>query len=421
MRSGLTRGRTLLLICFSAAQNSVWVTAFGWMATYLVNSGITGSRDYLLISLVPAWGTLIGLISQPIYAAITDLSQLRWGRRRPFIFIGGLFASLWFILIPLLPLYSWVFILYGLCSLSLNLAEVSYMAFFRDKVTLRGRGMVSGAMLTLSLVSTLPLATGIIGYEMLHLPQFLVMPFMLGGGLAAMLTLPTTLALRDKPAVTTTSFGERLRSTLAGLREFTSNPDLRKICMIQLLYNLTSGMVIPFALLYLEQEIGIPTDIGGLLHSLILLVTFIFCIPLGIYADRRGRRPLLAFASTCILVSMIMLFVNGLTLRSFPAAMAAFGLMGMAFTTFDFVPRAYVADIAPEGKEAQYFATANIFATIPFPIGILFGGFTSEFYSCLRYLPLLTALMTVLLLLYVAIMRETVVEQGKEGPEGGRD
>jgi len=409
MRSSLTRGRTLFLICFSAAQNSVWVTAFGWMATYLVNAGITGSRDYLLISFIPAWGTLLGLISQPIYAAITDLSQLRWGRRRPFIFIGGLFAALWFILIPLFPAYSWVFLLYGLCSLSLNLAEVSYMAFFRDKVALRGRGTVSGAMLTLSIVSTLPLAAGIIGYEILRIPQFLVLPFLLGGILAALLTLPTTLVLRDKPAAVTMGLGERLSSTLAGLREFTSNPDLRKICMIQLLYNLTSGMVIPFALLYLEQEIGIPTDIGGLLNSLILLVTFVFCVPLGMYADRRGRRPLLGFASVCILASMLLLFVNGLTLRSFPAAMAAFGLMGMAFTTFDFVPRAYIADISPEGKEAQYFATANIFATIPFPIGILFGGFTSEIYTCLRYLPLLTALMALLLLGYVAIMRETVI------------
>ncbi len=408
----LSGGRKLLFLSYFIAQNSVWITAFGWIATYLVNSGVTGPTDYLLIALVPAWGTIIGLLSQPVFSVVTDLSTSRWGRRRPYILIGGLFGGIWFFLLPFFSLYAWIFLFYGLSSLSLNLSEVSYAGFFKDKISLRDRGKISGAMLSLSLVATFPLITGLIGFEILGQPNFLAYPFLFGGITTIIFTLPTVLFLRDQPSKSTMTMRERL-TPRAGFREFRENKDLRRISIVTFLYNIASGMMVPFALLYLEQEIGIPTDIGTLLNALILLATFVFCFPLGVFADRRGRRPILGFAGVCLVMSMLLLFLNGITIQSFAVAMAAFGFMGMAFTTLDFVPRSYVADIAPPDKEAQYFAINNICSTITFPIGIIFGGLTGEIYSSLRYIPLIVAIISIILLAYVIMMKETAPHKSR--------
>jgi MFS family permease len=405
----------MLLLSYFVAQNSIWITAFGWMATYVVGRGITGPQDYLLIAILPAWSTFLGLVSQPLYAPITDVAGSRWGRRRFYIVIGGLFAAIWFVFIPWFANYLWVFVIFGLCALSINLAEVSYLAFFRDKVTLRSRGIISGGMVALSFLGTIPLVVGLIGFDILGLPEFLSLPFLLAGLFTAFWSIPI-IFLREMPMKKSTSIKERFRITVEGFREVRHNIDFQRICIVRLLHAIAVGIVVPFALLYLEQEIGIPTDIGGLVNGLVLLLPFILCLPLGIYADRRGRRPVLGVGSVSLLISMLLLFINGITLRSFPIAMAGFGFMGISMTTFDFITRIYVADISPQGKEALYFATSNFFNTIPFPMGIFFGGLTSEIYQSLRYLPLLVMVVAILLIILTVIMRETLKPKPPKNP-----
>ncbi len=406
METGLTKKQRLLFLSFFIAQNSIWITALGWMATFLVSSGITPPNAYLLIAIVPAWGTILSLICQPIFAAFTDLSQSRWGKRRPFIFIGGLFAAFWFALIPLVPTYFWVIITYGLCSIFLNLGLVAYMGFYREKISEERRGLVSGLMLSFSIIAALPLLTGLFGLEFFGLPQFNAFPFYLAAIFAAILTLPTALFLHDQPATVNEGLRERLQFKV-GLNEFLHNRELRRISIIALLYNIMSGMLIPFALLYLTQEIGITTGITGVFEALVLFITFMFCVPLGMYADRRGRRPLLIFASIIVLVGTMILFVNSITFKSFPLALVSFGFIGMGFTTYDMVPRMYIADIAPEGKEALYFAITNVFVSATFPVGIIFGGFSTTIFTTLRYLPVLIAIIAIILLIYVLLIHET--------------
>ncbi len=407
MTGDMTSREKMLLLCYFVAQNSIWITSFGWMASYVVERGITGPQDYLLIAILPAWTTFLGLVSQPLYAPITDVAGSRWGRRRLYIVLGGLFAAIWFALIPWFTNYVWVFLILGLSALSINLAEVSYLAFFRDKVTLRSRGIISGGMVALSFLGTIPLVVGLVGYDIFGLPEFLSMPFLLAGLFTAFWTMPI-IFLREMPMKKTTTFRERFRITVEGFREVRQNIDLQRICIVRLLQAIAVGIVVPFALLYLQQEIGIPADIGGLVNGLVLILPFILCLPLGIYADRKGRRPVLGLGSVSLLISMLLLFLNGITLRSFPIAMAGFGFMGISLTTFDFITRIYVADISPQGKEALYFATSNFFNTLPFPLGIFFGGITSEFYQTLRYLPLLVIVVAILLIIYSVIMRETL-------------
>lgn len=62
---------------------------------YLLELGLTKSK----ISLVWVAGPLSGLITQPIIGVVADRCTSRWGRRRPFMFIGTILVGLFLLLL----------------------------------------------------------------------------------------------------------------------------------------------------------------------------------------------------------------------------------------------------------------------------------------------------------------------------------
>lgn len=56
---------------------------------YLLNLGLTKSQT----SVVWIAGPLSGIITQPIVGVLADSNKSKWGRRRPYIFIGTIIVS----------------------------------------------------------------------------------------------------------------------------------------------------------------------------------------------------------------------------------------------------------------------------------------------------------------------------------------
>lgn len=56
---------------------------------YLLNLGLTKSQT----SVVWIAGPLSGIITQPIVGVLADSNKSRWGRRRPYIFVGTIIVA----------------------------------------------------------------------------------------------------------------------------------------------------------------------------------------------------------------------------------------------------------------------------------------------------------------------------------------
>jgi solute carrier family 45 protein 1/2/4 len=72
-----------------------WGIEMTYCTPYLLNLGLTKSR----VSLVWIAGPLSGLITQPIVGVLADRSTSKYGRRRPFIVVGTIIASLCLLLL----------------------------------------------------------------------------------------------------------------------------------------------------------------------------------------------------------------------------------------------------------------------------------------------------------------------------------
>ncbi len=80
----------------------------------ILNLGL--GMDPFLVGLIAAIPRAFDAISDPLIGYISDNTRTRWGRRRPFIFVGALFSGLIFALMWQLPegrsemFYFWVFL-----------------------------------------------------------------------------------------------------------------------------------------------------------------------------------------------------------------------------------------------------------------------------------------------------------------------
>ncbi|EME42002.1 hypothetical protein DOTSEDRAFT_174781 [Dothistroma septosporum NZE10] len=80
----------LLLTCPSFGVQMLWLVMMAYGTPYLNDLGVSTSAS----AMVWLSGPLSGTIAQPLFAALSDNCQHRWGKRRPFIAGGAICAAL---------------------------------------------------------------------------------------------------------------------------------------------------------------------------------------------------------------------------------------------------------------------------------------------------------------------------------------
>ena len=99
---------------FGAFVNNLLAAAIGGM-TIVLNLGL--GMNPALVGLLGAIPRLTDAITDPLMGFISDHTRTRWGRRRPYIFLGAIFAGVVFVMLWQLPrgqsesFYFWYFLL----------------------------------------------------------------------------------------------------------------------------------------------------------------------------------------------------------------------------------------------------------------------------------------------------------------------
>lgn len=100
----------------------------------ILNLGL--GMDPVLVGLIAAIPRVFDAVSDPMLGFISDNARTRWGRRRPFIFVGALLAGLIFALMWQLPagysqaFYFWTFLTASICFfLAYTIYATPFVAF----------------------------------------------------------------------------------------------------------------------------------------------------------------------------------------------------------------------------------------------------------------------------------------------------
>ncbi len=122
----------------------------GLLVPLFVEQFVGPEQKGTYFGIIRLWGLMAAVLFQALFGILSDHSRLRWGRRRPFIFIGALVEAV------LILSLAWVaglsgmtgyFVLFGIYILAMassNLSQAATQGFIPDLVPQEKRGIASG-------------------------------------------------------------------------------------------------------------------------------------------------------------------------------------------------------------------------------------------------------------------------------------
>ena len=312
-------------------------------------------RITFLIS-IPA--ALISIVIQPTIGSISDYTESRWGRRKPYIVIGTVLDVVFLAGIAtannVLALAAFV----ALLSFSSNVARGPFQGYVPDLVTDRQVGMASAMV---GLMQVLGNVTGFV----------LVTVAVLGGRLeaaiaaVAVIEFVTMLAVvirvgRGQPPKPRN--GRSWRSVAA---ETWGTDILRERSYVWLLVSrffflMGGAMLVNYILAYLKQAHGLSQDPANQanLTMLVLIIvgSVVSILPGARLSDRIGRKPVI-YGSCAIGLTGIVIAALAPTV---PVAIVGATLFGVSAGTFLAVDWALMTDIIPKAASGRYMGLSNV-------------------------------------------------------------
>jgi MFS family permease len=308
-------------------------------------------------------GTVIAILVQPTVGSISDYTITRWGRRKPYIFIG---ATLDIVFLWGIATSNSIFAIAAFVALlqfSSNFAQGPFQGYVPDLVPAKQVGLASGL---LGLFSALG---NVVGYVIAAVAVWLSASdgnaFLYGTlalGVVEFMTMVGVVVGVDEGRRTKSRGG---RSWLSVAGEAWGTDILREHSFLWLVgsrfFVLTAGALYPvMSTFYLAQVFGMDAAQTGQ-TKLVLLAIVGACLTLAILpasrlSDRIGRKPVI-YGSCAIGAAGLGM---GAVAPILPVAMAGAALFALSAGSFLAVDWALMSDIVPKASTGRYMGISNV-------------------------------------------------------------
>ncbi len=316
------------------------------------------------ISLVLSLAGVMGCIVPPVIGYFSDRTFTRFGRRKPYIFLGMLGVLFCVLSLPRIVAFGIVAAVSALMYLSLASADSMYMALLPDITPTEQRSTASGVMNlfgSLGLICYFVLGSWIWDtHQMATFSMVALLPF--GLVLAAILFLREPKLPEERPAAE--------RNPFAYLKGLVQESNALKFFVGQSFWWLGLWVISSFITLFMVEDIGVSEGNSMLVPMAFAVVATIFVLPLGMLGDRVGRKGILMFMVALWAVIDILMYFS----RGFTSALVAVGAAGIPYAAVMGVGYAYMLDLVPEGRTAEFVGYNFLSQIAPQILGPLVGG-----------------------------------------------
>ncbi len=265
-----------------------------------------------VLGLDPAMGALVILIAKiwvvladPIAGVISDKTNTRWGRRRPFILAGGLIASLSFLLLFFVPdiqdqaLFIYMTAVYLILNTGYSMFSVPYLTMASEMsddpderttiLSFRNGALAVGLLVGGALAPEI-ISRAIQDYGQTARQAYEIMALVVGGVilLSTLWVFFGTSGARGTPADDATpSLGEQIRTAWA-------NKPFITLITANIVQYISAGIGYAGGLFFFAYAMGFGAGAFGVIAIWIIVICFasIGSMPLLVWAAKRwGKMP----------------------------------------------------------------------------------------------------------------------------------
>lgn len=361
------------------AQFGLWVALLAPVTVSLaikVQTIVPADEAAPVVGTVLSVAAFVALIANPLCGRLSDLTLSRWGRRRPWMLIGGVAFVGALTLVALAPTPGVLLVGWCLAQLSGNAILSPLLATIADQVPPDQRGGASanvGVMQNVGIMAAAFVASWFVSNMLLL--------FIVPALFAFATVVLYCVVLPDRPLTERPQLGGWKALILTFWVNPLRHPNFAWVWISRFLITLASFLFVTFRLYFLQHEIGLtlPDALSALtIGILIYTIALAVCAKIGGWlSDRTGNRKAFVMGST-------VLFAVGLALLSFTDTVPTFygieALMGAAYGVYVAVDTALIVDVLPNPEEsAKDLGVLNIANALPQSLAGAVGAFLLTF------------------------------------------
>jgi len=322
-------------------------------------------------------GTVIAIAVQPTIGSISDYTMSRWGRRKPYIFIGATLDVLFLYGIATANGLFAIGAFVALLQFSSNFAQGPFQGYVPDLVPARQVGTASGLLGLFSALGNL------LGYGAAALavrqsgsdPNAFFYGTMAIGVIEFMAMMGVFVGVNEGTRVKS----RRGRSWFAIALEAWGTDILRERSFLWLvssrLFILTAASLYPvLSTFYLAQVFGLNARETGdtkiLLLGIVATCLTLAVVPAARLSDRMGRKRIIYF-SCAVGASGLAL---GAVAPILPVAMLGAAMFALSAGAFLAVDWALMSDIVPKASTGRYMGISNVATASAGTVALALGG-----------------------------------------------
>lgn len=317
------------------------------VATYSTNNRQAG----LLISM----GAFTGIFVQYISGLISDRSNFKMGKRKPFMLIGSIFTTLFMCLMPFAQGYKLLFLFSFIFYFSLNFYQGPYYSLLPEIVEENQLGLANGFARVVSILgAAFIFITGPYLWESkssLNINHSL--PFFVGALLGIITVLITVFMIKEKKVSAT------CRPSSFSL-DFIKYPSAMKLFAAVFFIYLGNGCVTPFFVKYCVNSLHISEGTASFSLLLLTVVGALFAYPIGVLSDKIARKKVMCAGAVIYALSL----TAGYFVRSSAMLYIVMSIVGIGFIDIQVTSYAILAEVVPPARLGEFMGIFNFFVSI---------------------------------------------------------
>jgi Na+/melibiose symporter-like transporter len=367
----LPRGQLLAISVYWFGINAMW-GGYEIFGQYKVESIVGTATRGTTMGLLELGGAIVSILVQPTIGTISDYTTSRWGRRKPYILIGGVLDAVFIFGIAtsqsLLSLAAFLLLL----AFSSNFAQGPFQGYVPDLVPDRQVNTAS------ALIGFMRLIGVIVGAAIVSTGASTgdyALPLMVIGLIELALAIVTVVFVREGPRGKPRD-GRSWRSIAL---EAWGTDALRErsfvfMTLTRLLFLMGPAVFVNLSLFYVRDSLG---QTGGDLQTWLTIGTLMLgigtvlgTVPSAWLASRVGRKQVIWASALIAAIGIFLVARAQQPIEGVPGLL----LIGIGSGGYVAIDWALMTSTIPRMASGRYMGLANIANSISGPLALIIGG-----------------------------------------------
>jgi MFS family permease len=342
------------------------------MVEDMVGSQNTGTG----LALINAVAVIASIFVQPTVGVISDYTITRWGRRKPYIFIGGLLDIVFLYGIATSNTFVVLVAFYFLIQVSSNFAQGPFQGYVPDLVPARQVGSASGLMGLMIVIGAI-VGSGIAMTGLQEGGSLFAATMALGAvEIVAMLIVVTRVHEGTTGPKRTMSWPRVAMSAWGA--DILREKSVLWLLLVRLLFLGAAAAATSLGLYYFQRTHGLPRPEASqfVFYATVIVagMSGLASLPGARLSDRFGRKPVIYGGMILTGIGLL-----GMALAPTPElAIALFVPAGIGIGSFLSVDWALMTDVIPKHTSARYMGILNAGTAMATPVFLIVGGLTMD-------------------------------------------